>query len=107
MPFYRITIWLEGKKLVQGIREHTNANIDFVTNFYRQKAYQAYGHNKVKDVEAAMLSNHATAVRKYLEEKEKKRLNKKQWPMGDQPSQPTPSRKHKPGPDTPLGERTK
>ncbi len=43
MPFYRITIWLKENNILQGIREHTNPNIDFVTNYYRYKTYKQYG----------------------------------------------------------------
>lgn len=38
MYFYRITILLQDNRIRQGIREHNNSNIDFVTNVYRAKA---------------------------------------------------------------------
>lgn len=76
MPFYRITILLDDDKIVQGIREHSNSNIDYVTNLFRAKASKEYGKNLV-DIEAAMLSKNSTAVKNYLEEKLKKMQKKK------------------------------
>lgn len=79
MYFYRISIFLKDDKVIQGIREHNNPNIDFVTNLYRAKASATYGGKKVMDVEAAMLSKNSTAVKCYLEEKLKKLEKKKEW----------------------------
>jgi hypothetical protein len=78
MPFYRITIFLKDNQVMQGIREHSNSNIDYVTNICRAKASATYG-NKVVDVEAAMLSKHSNAVKSYLEEKLKRLEKKKEW----------------------------
>ena len=75
MPFYRITIELRDNKTTQGIRHFENSNIDAVTNIVRVKAKQHYGDNNVIDVEAAMLSNHSTAVKQYqAKQQEEKRI---------------------------------
>jgi hypothetical protein len=77
MSFYRITILLQDDQVVQGIGEHSNSNIDYVTNLYRVKASAEYG-KKLVDVEAAMLSKNSTAVKSYLKEKLKKMKKKKE-----------------------------
>ena len=67
MPFYRITIWIKDvNKPVQGIRQYQNQNISAVTNIARVKAQQHYGEQNIVDIEAAMLSSHSSAVKKYL-----------------------------------------
>ena len=68
---------LKHKSLSQGIRFYNNSNIDAVTNIARAKAKNYYGEHNVLDVEAAMLSNHSTAVREYQEKLQKARENKK------------------------------
>jgi hypothetical protein len=65
LPYYRITIWIEDKRLAQGIKHYDNSNIDWVTNHARMKAKEHYG-DKILDIEAAMLSNHCSAVRSFL-----------------------------------------
>ncbi|MBA3283885.1 MAG: hypothetical protein H0U27_02335 [Nitrosopumilus sp.] len=77
MPYYRITIELRDKKPAQGIRHYDNQNIDAVTNIARVKATRHYGDNNVLDVEAAMLSNHCTAVKQYQAKQQKRKENKK------------------------------
>lgn len=67
MPYYRITILLKDKTGTQGIKYYDNHSIDAVTHIIRLKAGQHYGVSNVIDVEAAMLSNHCTAVRYYQE----------------------------------------
>ena len=47
-----------------------------MTNIARVKAKQHYGENYVNDVEAAMLSNHSTAVKQYRAKLEKRKENK-------------------------------
>jgi hypothetical protein len=93
MPFYRITIFLKDDQVMQGIREHNNSNIDYVTNIYRTKASATYGNNVV-DVEAAKLSKNSTAVKCYLEEKLKKLEKKKEWgAITENPFSPTDRKK--------------
>ena len=77
MPYYRITIELRDKKITQGIRYFDNSNIDAVTNIARVKARQHYGEHNVQDVEAAMLSNHSTAVKQFQARQQKNKENKK------------------------------
>lgn len=63
---------------MQGIRQHENSNIDYVTNVFRLKAVSSYG-NKFVDIEVAMLSKNSTAVKSYLEKEMKRIKNKKKW----------------------------
>jgi hypothetical protein len=117
LPFYRITILLDGDKIVQGIREHTNSNIDssslvsghktyYVTNLYRAKASAAYG-KKLVDIEAAMLSKHSTAVKNYMEDKLKRIEKNKQWPhLSTSDSIETKDRKKNYNNKPTLGERS-
>ena len=77
MPFYRITIELRDNKTTQGVRHFENSNIDAVTNIVRVKAKQHYGENNLIDVEAAMLSNHSTAVKQYQAKQQRRKENKK------------------------------
>ena len=77
MPYYRITILLKSSKISQGIKYVNDSNIDAVTNIARGKAREHYGERSVLDVEAAMLSNHCTAVKLYIEKKKKARDRKK------------------------------
>ena len=60
----------------QGIKHYDNTNIDWVTNHARMKAKEHYG-DKILDIEAAMLSNHCSAVRELQEQKRKAIENKK------------------------------
>ena len=76
MPYYRITILLKSSKVSQGIKYVNDSNIDAVTNIARVKAREHYGERSVLDVEAAMLSNHSTAVKRYIEKKKKARDRK-------------------------------
>jgi hypothetical protein len=108
LPFYRISILLKDDKVVQGIRQHENSNIDYVTNVFRLKAISSYG-NKFVDIEAAMLSKNSPAVRTYLADKLKKIKYKKQW--GNKPKEDTNAktvnyRKINKQNKPPLGERT-
>lgn len=50
MPYYRITIWLNNKRLSQGIKHFDNSNIDAVTNIARVKAREHNGDSIVIDV---------------------------------------------------------
>ena len=61
----------------QGIRYYENSNIDATPNIARVKARQYYGEHQVIDVEAAMLSNHCTAVIQFREKQQRTRENKK------------------------------
>lgn len=104
MAFYRVTIWDNHGKISQGIRELDNTNIDYATNYFRGLAQKA--GLQVYDIEAAMLSNKCTAVRHYLEEKQKIK-DKKKWPA---PSEPVIHGRRKDqygGTGPTLGERTK
>ena len=76
MPYYRITILLKSSKISQGIKYVNDSNIDAVTNIARVKARGYYGERSVLDVEAAMLSNHSTAVKLHIEKKKKARDRK-------------------------------
>ena len=61
---------------MHGNRSKNDSNIDAVTNIARVKAREHYGERSVLDVEAAMLSNHSTAVKLYIEKKKKARDRK-------------------------------
>lgn len=76
MRYYRITIELLDKKPVQGIRHYDNPNIDAVTNIARVKANRYYGERNMLDVEAAMLSNHCKAVKKFQADQQKRKDKK-------------------------------
>jgi hypothetical protein len=91
MPYYRVTVILRDKPFVQGIKHYENSNIDAVTNIVRANAKKHYGEHQVVDVEAAMLSNHATAVKVY-QEKERKKTDKKKW---GETKPPEPAKKRK------------
>jgi hypothetical protein len=104
LSFYRITILLDDDKVIQGIREYANSNIDYVTNLYRAKASKEYG-KKLVDVEAAMLSKNSTAVKMHLEEKLKK--IKKQKEYKDTPIQKSYNRKKGSSNKPTFEERTK
>jgi hypothetical protein len=74
MAFYRVTIWSADGKVSQGIKELDNNNIDYATNYF--KGLASVTGVDVVDIEAAMLSNKSTAVREFIENREKKRQNK-------------------------------
>lgn len=102
MPYYRITIFLRNNNTVRGIRSYENTNIDAVTNIARVKARQHYGDCNVIDIEAAMLSNHCTAVIDYRERQQQIRENKKYY---SSTVEPVKNRKSYTGNSITLGER--
>ncbi len=91
---------------MQGIREHSKRNIDYVTNFFRAKASAAYG-KKLMDIEAAMSSKNSTAVKNYIDEKLKKIEKKKEWKSAINNSNfYTDRKKSNSSNKPPLGERS-
>lgn len=104
MAFYRVTIWQRDGKVNQGIRELDNTNIDYATNYFRGLALKA--GIDIIDIEAAMLSNKSTAVKDFIEAREKRRKQAKERPS----SPPVIHGRRKDdysGPKVPLGERKK
>ncbi|TDH18263.1 hypothetical protein EXU57_24095 [Segetibacter sp. 3557_3] len=82
MAYYRVTIWRKtGKKLI-GVRELGHSNVEFATNYFRLQASK-HVHDMV-DIEAALLSNNSTAVRKYKAAEAKRREDMK-WPEQEDP----------------------
>lgn len=75
MAFYRITIWLEDGQILQAIRELNSSDIDYATKFFKSELSQIYGD--IKDIEAAMLSTHCTAVKRFIAERELKKEARK------------------------------
>lgn len=106
MAWYRVTIWFRAGKIAQGIRELNSVNVDYATNYFRSKAKEHYNENDLIDLEAALLSNHCTAVRNHIEEREQQRQDKKQWPDSREDEQPIDkSRKKGDGSGLTLAER--
>lgn len=64
MAFYRITIWMMDGTVKQGIREFKFANVEYATDHFFRLAKHTIG--EFKDLEAALLSDRATAVAHYL-----------------------------------------
>ena len=83
MPYYRIVIWTSRRREpFTGIRQIDNYNIDAVHHIMRVKAEETYRRDFI-DVEVQMISKVSTAVRKYLDDLQKKRASSKK-------SAPTP-----------------
>ncbi|TDH18475.1 hypothetical protein EXU57_23015 [Segetibacter sp. 3557_3] len=82
LAYYRVTIWRKSGKTLRGIRELGHTNVDFATNYFRLQA-QKHVHNMV-DIEAALLSNNSTAVRKYKAAQERRR-EQMRWPEEKDP----------------------
>lgn len=65
MSYYRITIKVK-KKIIKGIRELSNADIDYAWRYYEKKTYEKYSRDDVTFFEVVMLSKISPDVKGYL-----------------------------------------
>jgi hypothetical protein len=100
VAFYRVTIWTIAGKVLQGIRELENSNIDYATNFFRGQAVKSLG--QLADIEVAMLSNKCTAVWEFIEEREKRKA-RQAWREAAPPTIHARRREGYSGSGTPIG----
>lgn len=77
MPFYKITIILRSGKMISGIKEEINTNIDNVYHIYENRANSHYGSYEIKSFDCVMISKRSKDYKEYLKNLQKKINDKK------------------------------
>lgn len=70
MPHYRITVTTRDKTAI-GIRQHDNANIDVLYNYFYKKAVAAYGESNIKDFDCVIISRQSNDYIQWMKKKNK------------------------------------
>lgn len=69
MPYYHIRILLNDGKLIKGVKECENRNIDIVYRQYSMEADKHYRASHIKDFECFMISRQSKIYREWMEKR--------------------------------------